>query len=83
MILFPFIKVIFSGTLGVKMLPWVACLWSKMPKYVPEGRKKEGGLSLPPAFQHLILMAQRACDLNLGMIFSLVLKWRARFSAVL
>ena len=31
----------------------------------------EGGLSLPPAFQYLILMTQSACDSTLVMISSL------------
>ena len=35
---------------------------------------KEGGLPLPPAFQYLILMTWRACDLNFVMISSLASK---------
>ena len=35
---------------------------------------REGGLPLPLAFQYLILMIRRACDLNLVMISSLASK---------
>ena len=35
---------------------------------------KEGGLPLPLAFQYLIFMIYRACDLNLIMISSLASK---------
>ena len=48
-------------------------LWSKMPMFQRTGMK-EGGLPLPLAFQYLILMIKRACDLNLVMISSLASK---------
>ena len=35
---------------------------------------REGGEPLPPAFQHLILMIWRPCDLNLVIISSLASK---------
>ena len=55
---------------GQKCLPRVACLWSKMPRF--QGAEiKEEGKSLPLAFQYLILMIRRPCDLNLVMISSL------------
>jgi hypothetical protein len=37
---------------------------------------REGGLPLPPAFQYLILMTGRACDLDLVMVSSLASKWQ-------
>ena len=37
---------------------------------------KEGGLPLPLAFQYMILMIRRACDLNLVIILLLALKWQ-------
>ena len=54
-------------------LVWVACLWSKMPMFQRVGMR-EGGLPLPLAFQYLILVIWRACDLNLAVISSLALK---------
>ena len=55
-------------TLGKKCLLWLACLWSKCSRGREWGRK---GGSLPLAFQYLILMIWRPCDLNLIMISSL------------
>ena len=52
-----------------KCLVLVACLWSKMPM-LQRAEMKEGGLPLPPAFQYLIILIWRACDLNLVMISS-------------
>ena len=50
------------------------CLFmSKMSMFQRAGMR-EGGLPLPPAFQYLILMIRRACDLNLVMISSLASK---------
>ena len=49
---------------GSKCLPRVACLWSKMPMFQRAGIEK-GGLPLLQAFQYLIFMIWRACDLNL------------------
>ena len=37
---------------------------------------REGGLPLPLAFQYLIIMILRACDLNLVMISLLASKWQ-------
>ena len=51
----------------------VACLWSKMPTFHRAGMR-EGGKPLPQAFQYLILMVWRPCDLNLVIIFSLAAK---------
>ena len=56
-----------------KYLVQVACLWSKMPMFHRAGMM-EGRLPPPPAFQYLILMIWRACDLNLVMISSLASK---------
>ena len=50
-----------------------ACLWSKMPMFQRAGMR-EGGKPLPLAFQNLILMVKRPCDLNLVMISSLAAK---------
>ena len=58
---------------GQKCLPRVACLWSKMPLFQGAGMK-EGGEPLPLAFQYLILMIWRHCDLNLVIISSLASK---------
>ena len=38
--------------------------------------RREGGLPLPLAFQYLIFMVCRACDLNLVMISLLASKWQ-------
>ena len=59
-----FLKEIHSGR---KCLPRVACLWSKMPMFQRAGMR-EGGKPLPQAFQYLILVIWRHCDLNLVMI---------------
>ena len=56
-----------------KCLPRVACLWSKMPIFKRAGMR-EGGEVLPLAFQYLILMIWRHCDLNLVMISFLASK---------
>ena len=53
----------------------VACWWSKMPMFQRTGMR-DGRLPLPPAFQHLILMTWRACDLDLVMVSLLPLKWQ-------
>ena len=53
----------------------VACLWSKMPMFQKAGMR-EGGFPLPPAFQYLILMTWRACNLHLVMVSSLASKWQ-------
>ena len=37
---------------------------------------REGGLPILPAFEYLIFMKRRACDLILVMIFSLASKWQ-------
>ena len=37
---------------------------------------RKGGLPLPLAFQYLILVISRACDLNLAMLSSLASKWQ-------
>ena len=37
---------------------------------------REGGLPLPLAFQYLILMIRRDCDLDLVMISLLTSKWQ-------
>ena len=58
---------------GRKCLPRVACLWSKMPMFQRAGMREEGE-PLPQAFQYLILMIYRTCDLNLVIISSLVAK---------
>jgi hypothetical protein len=58
---------------GQKCLPRVACLWSKMPMFQRAGMR-EGGEPLPLAFQYLILMIWRPCDLDLVMISSLAAK---------
>ena len=58
---------------GSKCLVRVACLWSKMTMFKRAGLK-EGGLPLPPAFQYLILLIWRACNLNLVIISSLASK---------
>ena len=52
---------------------YIACLWSKMPMFQRAGMR-EGGKPLPLAFQYLILMIQRHCDLNLVMISLLASK---------
>ena len=59
--------------LGQTCLPRVSCLWSKMPMFQGVGMK-EGGESFPLAFQYLILMIWRHCDLNLVMISLLASK---------
>ena len=51
----------------------LARLWSKMPMFQRAGMR-EGGEPLPLAFQYLILMIWRPCDLNLVMISSLASK---------
>ena len=56
---------------GQKCLPRVACLWSKRPMYQ---RAWLRGEPLPLAFQYLILMTWRQCDLDLVMISSLAAK---------
>ena len=58
---------------GRKCLPRVACLWSKMPMFQRAGIRK-GGKPLPLAFQYLISMEKRPCDLNLVMLSSLATK---------
>ena len=49
--------------LGPKLLACAACLWSKMPMFQRAGMR-EGGLPLLLAFQYLIPMIWRACDLK-------------------
>jgi hypothetical protein len=49
------------------------CLWSKMPKF-QRVEMSEGGGPLRVAFQYLILMIWRPCDLNLVMISSVASK---------
>ena len=58
---------------GQKCFIRVACLWSKMPMLQRAGMR-EGGKPLPLAFQYLILMVWRPCDLNLIMISLLASK---------
>ena len=58
---------------GQKCLPRVAYLWSKMPMFQGAGMR-EGGEPLPLAFQYLIFMVQRPCDLKLVMISRLASK---------
>ena len=58
---------------GQKCYVWVACLWSKMPM-LQRVEMREGGEPLLLAFQYLILMLWRLCDLNLVMISSLASK---------
>ena len=52
---------------GQKSLTWGACLWSKMPMFQRAG-VWEGEGPLPLAFQCLILMIWRPCEINLFMI---------------
>ena len=55
----------------------VACFWSEMPMFQRAGWNEEGrkeGLPLPPAFQYLIILVWRACDLNLVIMSSLAWK---------
>ena len=54
--------------MGQKCLPWVAMLIFQRAEI------REGGGPLPQAFQYLILMKWRPCDLNLAMISSLASK---------
>ena len=61
--------------LGPKCLPRVVCLWSKMPMFQRVGMR-EGGMPLPLAFQYLILMIWRPCDLTLVMISSVASKYQ-------
>ena len=42
----------------------------KISGFFPEGRNEGGGLPLLLAFQYLILMVWKACDLNLNDIFT-------------
>ena len=42
----------------------------------PRAGMKDGGLPLSVAFQYLILVVRRACDLNLAMTSSLASKWQ-------
>ena len=58
---------------GQKCLTWVACLWSKMPMFQRAG-VWEGEGTLPLAFQCLILMIWRPCEINLVMISSVASK---------
>ena len=58
---------------GQKCFIRVAYLWSKMSMLQRAGMR-EGGEPLPVAFQHLILMIWRPCELNLAMIFWLASK---------
>ena len=58
---------------GQKCFIRVACLWSKMPMLQRAGMR-EGGEPLPLAFQYLIPMIWRPCDLNLVMISSMASK---------
>ena len=58
---------------GPKCLPRMACLWSKMPMFQRAGMREEVE-PLPLAFQYLILMIWRPCDINLVMISSLASK---------
>ena len=51
----------------------LACLWSKMLMFQWAGMR-ERGEPLPLAFQYLILIIWRPCDLNLVMISSLASK---------
>ena len=60
-------------TLCCKCLSSLACLECKMPKFQSVGMK-EGGGPLPLAFQYLIILVSRPCDLNLVMISSLASK---------
>ena len=65
---------LFTNTLGTEIfIQRVACLWSKMPMFQRAGMK-EGGEPHQVAFQYLILMVWRPCDLNLVMISSLASK---------
>ena len=48
-------------------------LWCKMPMFWRAGMR-EGGKPLPLAFQYLIFMVERTCDLNLVVISSLATK---------
>ena len=58
---------------GQKCLPRVACLWSKTNMFQRAGMREEGK-PLPLAFQYLILMIWRPCDLELVMISSMAAK---------
>ena len=62
-------------TLCCKYLGSLACLYIKMPMFQRVGLR-EGGKPLPIAFQYLILMIWRPCDLNLVMISSLASKYQ-------
>ena len=53
-----------THTPPVECLVWVACLLSKILMSL-RAEMKKGGLPLPLAFQYLILMIWRACDVNL------------------
>ena len=64
-----------SFTLCCIYLRSLACLWSKMPMFQWAGMR-EGGEPLPLAFQYLILMIWRPCDLNLVMRSLVALKWQ-------
>ena len=61
-------KVIYTRAQNV--CPGRPVLWSKMPMFQRTGMR-EGGLPLPPAFEYLILMTWRACNLDLVMVSSL------------
>ena len=67
---------------GKKCLPRVVCLWSKMHMRT---RMREGRGPLPLAFQYLILMIWRPCDLNHGIFtgFNILKVGMSVFSAVL
>ena len=60
-------------TLCCKCLGSFAVLWCKMPMFLRAGMR-EGEKSLPLAFQYLIFMVKRPCDLNLVIIPSLATK---------
>ena len=51
----------------------LACLWSKMPMFQRAGMR-EGGEPLALAFQYLIIMIWKYCDLNLVVISSVASK---------
>ena len=60
-------------TLCCKSIRSSAILWCKMPMFWRAGMR-EGGKPLPLAFQYLIFMVWRPCDLNLAMVSSLATK---------
>ena len=60
-------------TLCCKCLRSFACFYSKMLMFWRAGMR-EGGMPLPLAFQYLIFMVYRPCNLNLVMVSSLAAK---------